>query len=222
MDVLAYEDRMKDEDCYRALASLVKEDTLVVGGVQMTGHIWGTIRPSEANLLDVNMGLEIPTALGLAMALPHRKVLCIVGDGSTMFNMGNLVQMAWTPANNLSVFIMDNSCWVGFTEYPSPTLALTDLEAVAKGSGLKNTRMVWTLDDFRQAASESLERNELSVVVSKIRWTPFPRPIWCKDGQENKYVFARYIERTEHKRILRPYGFPFGEYNIMGVAEEKS
>lgn len=220
MGMKSYEERMKDHECYKILASLVNEDTLVVGGVQATGHIWATIRPSEANLLDVNMGLEIPTALGLALALPHRKVVCIVGDGSTMFGMGNLVQIAWIPANNLTVFIMDNSCYVGFTEYPSPTLHATDLETIARGAGIANTKTVWTLEEFKQAASNALEKRELSVIVSKIRWTPYPRPMSFKDGNENKYVFVRYIERTEKIRILRPYGFPSKEYNLIGVSDK--
>jgi sulfopyruvate decarboxylase subunit beta len=220
MAVKSYDERIKDYECYKTLAALVEEDTLVVGGVQMTGHIWSSVRPSEANLLDVNMGLEIPTALGLALALPHRKVVCIVGDGSAMFGMGNLVQISWVSANNLTIFIMDNSCYVGFTEYPSPTLAITDLETVARGAGIRNTKTVWTIEEFEEVARNVLNKNELSVTVSKIRWTPFPRPADFKDGNENKYVFVRYIERTEKMRILRPYGFPSKEYNMIGVADE--
>ena len=220
MAIRAYEEKMKDYDAYKLLASLVKDDVLVLAGVEMSGHIWDTVRPSEANLIDVNMGLIMPTALGLALALPHRKVLDIEGDGSVLLNMGNLSLIAWNPANNLTVIIMDNASYTGPPEWETATARVTDLEAVAKGAGIKNTKTVWTLEEFEKATRDALEKNELSVIVAKIRGTPVPRPQHCKDGRENKYVFVRYIERTEKKRILRPYGFPSEEFNLFGVAKE--
>ena len=224
MERLAYEKRMRDDDCYKLLVSLVKDDVLALTGVLSPAAMWDTFRPSEANLNGVNMGLVTPTALGLALALPHRKVLAIEGDGSAILNMGNLAQIAWTPANNLVVFIMDNGCYVGPDErFSTPTATVTDLEAVAKGSGVKNSTTAWTLEEFKKAAGEALEKNELSVVVAKIRFTAsHSRPAHVRFGDEEKYILMRYLERTEKKRLLWPRGYRLSsqEWSLFGVDEK--
>lgn len=223
MAVLAYEERMDDYDCYKILASLVKDDVLAITGVSGPAASWDTLRPSEANLVAVNLGLPMPTALGVALALPHRKVIDIEGDASVILSMGNLSQIAWTPADNLVVFIFDNTMFCGPHEiFSTPTATVTDLGAVAKAAGVKNAVTVWTLEEFEQATREALEKNEMSVIVAKVRYVGKAcRPAYVECGDENKYTFVRYIERTEKKRMIWPFG-PLakpGKWTLFGVSD---
>jgi len=43
---------------------------------------WWAVRPSDGNLKTRTLGLVSSIAAGLAIALPHRKVIAIDGDGA--------------------------------------------------------------------------------------------------------------------------------------------
>ena len=72
---------MKRFDCLKALAAVVRDDDLVVTNLGNTMHEWLTLRPSRANLYNMNLGQCTPVAFGLALALPHRRILALDGDG---------------------------------------------------------------------------------------------------------------------------------------------
>jgi benzoylformate decarboxylase len=42
------------------------------------------------------LGFALPAAIGLRMALPHRPVVAIVGDGSSLYS----IQSLWSAAKN--------------------------------------------------------------------------------------------------------------------------
>ena len=75
---------MKRYDCLKALASVVRENDLVVTNLGNTMHEWLSLRPSRANLYNMNLGQCTPVALGLALALPHRRVIALDGDGNLL------------------------------------------------------------------------------------------------------------------------------------------
>ena len=52
-------------------------DALVVTNLANTATEWRTLRPHDGNLYFVGMGMVTPYALGLALALPHRRVLAL-------------------------------------------------------------------------------------------------------------------------------------------------
>ncbi len=57
------------------------------------------------------MGDVIGLALGLALTLPHRKVVCLDGDGSVLMELGQLVAMGQHTPDNLVVFVVDNGVY---------------------------------------------------------------------------------------------------------------
>src|SRR5579871_4483068 len=95
------------------LAKRVPEDALVmatyIGAVsfewaELTGE-----HPQSALL--GQMGDVIGMAVGLALALPHRKVVCLDGDGSVLMELGQLVVMGEQSPPNLVVFVIDNAAY---------------------------------------------------------------------------------------------------------------
>jgi len=53
------------------------------------------------------MGFGLPTAIGAALAMPDRKVVCVSGDGSILMNIQELATLAETQAD-VTVILMNN------------------------------------------------------------------------------------------------------------------
>src|ERR1700730_16687940 len=54
------------------------------------------------------MGLAVPTALGLALAQPNRRVMAITGDGEMLMGIGSLAVVGDQAPRNLSILVLDN------------------------------------------------------------------------------------------------------------------
>ena len=54
------------------------------------------------------MGLAVPTALGVALARPERRVLALTGDGEMLMGIGSLGVVSAQGAKNLSILVLDN------------------------------------------------------------------------------------------------------------------
>src|SRR5688572_17714979 len=54
------------------------------------------------------MGLAVPTALGIALAQPNRRVLALTGDGEMMMGIGSLAVVADQAPKNLGILVLDN------------------------------------------------------------------------------------------------------------------
>jgi sulfopyruvate decarboxylase subunit beta len=104
----------------------------------------------------------------------------------------------------LLVYVFDNGVYSGSRiSYPTATSGNTDLEAMAKGAGIKHAMTLRELDHFKRDGLSGLDRNELGFFVCKVEESvmhrEIPRP--TIDLAENKYRFVRYLERTERKTI---------------------
>src|SRR5258705_11774797 len=83
---------MKRYDCLRAIVPHFG-DELVVTNRGAVRHEWQALRPHHGNYHLQNLGLTSSMALGLALALPHRKVVAFDGDGSLCS-----ISAAWQPS----------------------------------------------------------------------------------------------------------------------------
>jgi len=186
-------------DCLQFLAAKMT-DQLVVTSQSGQRIEWSHLSNREGNLLIGMMGCAIGVGLGLALALPQRKVIVLDSDGSVLLSLFNLPTLGNLQPKNLTVCVFDNGVYSGSRiSYPTATAGNTDLEAIAKGSGIKNAVTIRDLNDFKDRSSEALHRNELSFMVCKVEESllhrEIPRP--NTDLAENKYTFVRYLERTE-------------------------
>jgi thiamine pyrophosphate-dependent acetolactate synthase large subunit-like protein len=150
------------------------------------------------------MGCTIGVATGLALALPHRKVIALDSDGSVLLSLFNLPTLGNLQPKNLIVYVFDNGVYSGSRiSYPTATSGNTDLAAMARGAGIKNAHTIRDFGDFKIRSVEALTRNELGFFVCKVEESlmhrEIPRP--NTDLAENKYTFVRYLERTEEKTI---------------------
>ena len=196
---------MKRYDCLKLLAGAVAEDTIVVANVGPISREWNALRPSEANLLQVNLGLCSAVGLGIAKSLPHRKVVLLDGDGNLLMNLASLADAANQLPQNLVHIVLDNGAYEGGGGLPSVTAQRTDLAKVAAGAGIEHARTTASLEDFNAAIGEALPAAGHWFIVAKVETGSVPGlATQTLDGPEAKYRFARYIERSEGIQVLRP------------------
>jgi len=119
---------MKRYECLRAIAPHFG-DELVVTNLGAVRHEWQALRPHHGNYHLQNLGLTSSMALGLALALPHRKVVAFDGDGSLLLNLGSLATIANQHPKNLIHIVFDNECYESSRGAPTATAGQADLAA---------------------------------------------------------------------------------------------
>ena len=151
------------------------------------------------------MALVTPIAMGLAISLPKRRVVSLDGDGSMIMTLGTLTTLARYKPANLLVIVFDNESYNSTgSNVPTVTKEYADLSGIATSAGVRNCRTVKDVDSFSQAVDTALKSNELWFIVAKTEKPAEKVPRPTVDGQENKYRFARYIEKLENIIILPP------------------
>ncbi|OGQ84278.1 MAG: hypothetical protein A3F90_00045 [Deltaproteobacteria bacterium RIFCSPLOWO2_12_FULL_60_19] len=192
---------MTRHECLSILATLLKDEDLVVTALGWVAGEWHSVRPKESNLYQINMGMCTPLCLGLALALPHRRVIALESDGSVLLYLGNLTTLANKRPGNLTVIVFDNQCYLATGGLPTATAGVTDLAGMARAAGIRDAYEVRELGDFEEQARAALGREGPSYIVAKVDPTG-KRMSTNIDGKEAKYHFVRYIEKSEGIRII--------------------
>ena len=196
---------MKRFECLKLLASVMDPKTIVVANVGPISREWNALRPSDANLLQVNLGLCAAVGLGIAVSLPHRQVVILDGDGNLLLNLASLADMANQDLANTVHIVLDNESYEGGGGLRSATAGKADLAAIARGAGVSNVSQATTLQEFERETRASLKNGGHHFIVAKVEKGSVPElPTITVDGKEAKYRFARYIETTEGIQVLRP------------------
>lgn len=196
---------MKRFECLKILASALDPSALVVANVGPISREWNALRPSDANLLQVNLGLCAAVGMGLAVSLPRRRVMILDGDGNLLLNLASLADMANQELKNVVHIVLDNEAYEGGGGLRSATAGKASLALIAEGAGIKNAHVATGLDVFEKVAREALRSARHYFIVAKVeKGSVAGLPTLTLDGKEAKYRFARHIEKTEGKQILRP------------------
>lgn len=191
-------------ECLEFLSPLIT-DQLVVTSLSGQRVEWGHLSKNEGNLLLGSMGNALAVGLGLALALPRRKVIVLESDGSLLLSLFNLPTLANVNPPNLAVFVFDNQAYSGTKiSQPSATAGKTDLAGMARCAGIERAVTVRDLQAFTNEASSALDTKGLRFIVAKVEESRGHRKIQRTnvDLLENKYHFVRYLERTEGKAIF--------------------
>lgn len=106
------------------------------------------------------------TALGLALALPNRKVIALDADGNLTLNLGVLGTVANERPKNLTVIVMDNGNYLGSHQdepgMPTATGGKMNLEGVVRQCGIASSSIVEDVELFRDKVQSAV----------RISWTP--------------------------------------------------
>ena len=198
---------MKRFDCMKALAARLK-DELVILSLGASVDEWYNAAPHmrSASLFQQQLGCVTPEAFGLAVGLPHRRIVSLDTDGGMMFNLGILATLGNEQPKNLFVVVWDNECYQSIGGPPTHTASgRVDIAAIARGAGVDQAVTVRTVEDFDAHCAKGLASEVPYIVVAKVAGTVQP-DIKRKhsDGREDKYIFVRHVEATENIVIMGP------------------
>src|SRR5215207_1688445 len=129
---------MQRFECLEQLAPLIS-DQLVVTSLSGQRVEWGHLSKHDGNLLLGSMGNALAVGLGLALALPKRKVIVLESDGSLLLSLFNLPTVANMNPANLAIFVFDNQAYSGTKiSEPTATAGKTDLAGMARSAGIEH------------------------------------------------------------------------------------
>jgi thiamine pyrophosphate-dependent acetolactate synthase large subunit-like protein len=128
------------------------------------------------------MGLAVPTALGVALSQPERRVVCVTGDGEIMMGIGSLAVVADQAPGNLAILVLDNESFGETGRQRGLTDNRTDIAAVAKAFGLRETRTVTEQGAAGELADFLFKAPGPVLAVAKIAITEDPWALPVKDG----------------------------------------
>src|SRR5215208_644417 len=121
---------MNRYECLQRLLPLIT-DHLIVTSQSGQRIEWSSLSQRDGNLLLGEMGAALSVGAGIALALPHRKVVVLESDGSVLLTLSSLATVANLDPHNLSVFVFDNQAYSGTRiSEPSATAGRTDLAQV--------------------------------------------------------------------------------------------
>jgi len=144
------------------------------------------------------MGLAVPTALGLALAQPARRVVAITGDGEMMMGLGSLAVVGDQAPKNLAVLVLDNEKFGETGRQRGLTAGRTDITAVAKGCGFRATMTVTEQGAAAELAQLLFKKPGPVLGVAKIAVTEDPWALPEKGGATIAHRFrtALGLEKT--------------------------
>ena len=143
----------------------VRTDEVVITSMSIV-RVWGRLSDSDLDFAsaDSAMGHTADLALGVAMAQPSRRVICLNGDGSMLMSLGTLATIVESGVDNLILFVLVNRTYEITGNQPVPGAMAVDFAAMARAAGFAN---VYHFDEAGAYAS-ALE----GILRSKIKGGP--------------------------------------------------
>jgi thiamine pyrophosphate-dependent acetolactate synthase large subunit-like protein len=194
---------MKRYECFQAIAPMMKDELFVTTAGGATAE-WFAVRPSDGNIQVKTLGLCSSIGLGLALALPRRKVFVFDGDGALWMNLGSLATIGLHQPKNVIHICWDNKQYESSGGEPTATTAgELDFAAAARAAGIHSARRVTTVEALKEAVHHALQHEGPHFIWASIEPGRTKVPPLPYDEIENKYRFIRYIEETEGLTILK-------------------
>lgn len=165
---------------------------------------WLALRPSEGNLQLKTLGSGSSVGLGLALALPNRKVVVIDGDGAVTMNVNGLLTVGRIRPKSLVHLVFDNRIYESSGSIPTATAYNADVAAIASSAGVPNVRRVGSVADFKKAVEQAFANEGPHMIVADVE-TPgkAKSPAYSRlDEVDGKFRFMRYLEGLEGRKII--------------------
>ncbi|QCK85185.1 aldehyde dehydrogenase [Phreatobacter aquaticus] len=112
-------------------------DVAAAGDHDRNVYLWGA------------MGGTAVMALGLALAQPDKPVVVVTGDGEMLMGVGSFATIAMQQPKNLTIVVLDNGLY-GETGGQASHTVVADLAAIAKASGIADTRVIEGMDEVNR------------------------------------------------------------------------
>jgi phosphonopyruvate decarboxylase len=146
------------------------EDFLIIAGLGGTASDVAAITGDAASVYSLGgaMGAACMMGLGLALARPKERVLVVTGDGELLMNVGALATIAVLDPANLAILCVDNGHYGETGWQKSHTSLGTDLEKIAIGCGIRQTRTVSSNAELAEGARLLRAGNGTRFIVLRV------------------------------------------------------
>jgi sulfopyruvate decarboxylase subunit beta len=196
---------MKRRECFELLAEL-RQRELVVVNLGMSCYDWFDVTHSDDSFYQWSgLGQVSSFGLGLALALPHRGVWVLDGDGSLAINLGTLLTTAAAAPPNLTHFLMFNREWGTCGGHDLVAADLVDFGAIARGAGVRNVHRYSDFSTLRSELGDVLAEQGHKFIILEIEKGYGTEQQFRYDPVEMKYRFIRTIEEQESLKLLGPW-----------------
>ncbi len=185
-------------DAAKAISD-VRGDSVVVG-TMTPNRYWDSV--SERTDLDLPifgaMGKASSVAMGIALAQPDRKVICLDGDGALLMNLGALVTLAESAPDNMIHFVFEDGMYFTTGGQPIPGSGKFDFAAMARDAGIERSYEFSDLEDLTSELPRIMEQNGPVFVCLKISHPPAPPPFYMgKTGPAMRSLAETLRQQSE-------------------------
>ncbi len=160
-------------DRQQAIPALIENphDFLVVAGLAGSAQELTAITNDGPNVYAMAgaMGAAVSMAIGLALAQPKRRVLCVTGDGELLMNLGALATAALMNPPNLTIICVDNGHYGETGNQDSHTGLCVNLARIAEGSGIPAVYTINTMDDLPEGRRLVREGGGLAFILLRVK-----------------------------------------------------
>ena len=154
---------------------------------------------------DSAMGHAADLALGIAMAQPQRKVICLNGDGSMLMSLGTLATIIESGVDNLILFVIVNGAYEVTGNQPVPAAGRIDFGAVARGVGFEHVFAFTDADAYERGLDDVLGR--VGPVLVSVDVEPGSEgPISRSPQEEGRYLQVSLAEWSQRMRTALTAG----------------
>lgn len=162
---------------------------------------WGRLSSSALDFAsaDSAMGHTADLALGIALAQPTRRVICLNGDGSMLMSLGTLATAVQADARNYVLFVVQNGTYEITGNQSVPAADTIDFGALARGVGFRRSYYFDDPVEYAQLLPEILS-TEGPVFVA-VRVEPGSEgPISRSGAEESVYLRVSSAEWSHQMR----------------------
>lgn len=161
----------------RTLLNRISDELIVSNLGRTTFDLHGS-EDREANFyLFGAMGMASSLALGLALAVPDRRVIALEGDGALLMNLGSLATISRYRPENFVMIVWDNEQYESTGGQPTFTAHGLDLARVAASMGGIHVATATDLESLDAALDGALVDPGPHVIVAKVVGDGVKRPV---------------------------------------------
>jgi thiamine pyrophosphate-dependent acetolactate synthase large subunit-like protein len=177
-----------------------RTDEVVVTTMSVT-RPWGRLSDHDLDFAsaDSAMGHAADLALGIALARPNRRVICLNGDGSMLMSLGTLATAVGSGATNYILFVVENGTFEITGHQPIPGAGRVDFGALARGAGFPRVSRFDDADAFASAVPELLAAPGPTCVHVLVE-RGSEGPIGRKPEEDTRYL---QVSLSEWSRVFR-------------------
>lgn len=123
-------------DCVRVVRAALAPEDIVICSLGLVNRSWRSVDPVQPSYYCSDpMGLSVSIALGMALARPDRRVVCLCGDGDLAMSLSALATAAACRVATLRIILFNNRRYETGGGQPLGNPAM-DFAMIARGAGI--------------------------------------------------------------------------------------